>query len=214
MFNCLKHCFYHKQFWKLRCGSSKYFIQFNISYVALKSFIFHLYVIRTSIVCTRMSLVCYSYVNHIFLYAIRMSLLCARILFVYTCMPFVCHLYIFVYIRMLSVSHSYVLICNGMSLVCTRMWSVCHSCVLLCHRYVTRMYSHVIRMSLVSTRMSSVCHLYVALPWTVFFDVCRFLEKWAWITISIHFWFRDTCIKQDEFWYFFYFHTFFWKLYQ
>ena len=121
------------------------------------------YVTRMLFVCQSCILVCHSYVtlmctyiNCIYLYAIRMSL---------------------VYIRMLSVSHSYVLICNGMSLVCTRMWSVCHSCVLLCHRYVTRMYLHVIRMSLVSTRMSSVCHLYVALPWTVFFECFQIFRK-------------------------------------
>ena len=51
--------------------------------------------------------------------------------------------------------------------------SVCYSHVRVCHAYVTRMYSHVIRMSLVCTlchpyvtritRMLSVCHSYVLL---------------------------------------------------
>ena len=53
------------------------------------------------------------------------------------------------------------------------MSSVCYSHVRVCHAYVTRMYSHVIRMSLVCTlchpyvtritRMLSVCHSYVLL---------------------------------------------------
>ena len=100
-----------------------------------------------SIVYTRMSHVCYSYVTlmclyfiYMYSYAIRMSLVCTR---------------------MSSVCHLYVLACNGMSFVCTRMSSVFHSHLLVSHPYVTRMYSYVIRMSLVCTCMSPICHSYV-----------------------------------------------------
>ena len=90
------------------------------------------YVIRMSLVCTRMSSVCHSYVIHMLVVCTRMS----------------------------SVFHSYVLVCHPhvtrmyyyvirMSLVCTRMSSVCHLYVLVCHPYVTCMYSYVICMSLV-----------------------------------------------------------------
>ena len=76
IFNHLKRCFYHKQFWKMRSGISKCFIQFNISYVLLKSCACHLYIIHMLIVCTRMSLVC------------------ARIFSVCTSMSFICHSFV------------------------------------------------------------------------------------------------------------------------
>ena len=88
-----------------------------------------------SLVCTRMSFVCESYVL-----VIRMSLACTRVS---------------------SVCHSYVLVCNSMSLVCTRMSFACHSFVLIVHPYITFMYSYVVCMSLVCTRISSLCHSYV-----------------------------------------------------
>ena len=79
------------------------------------------YVTRMSLVCTRISSVCPSYVlvyhpyvTRMYSYAIRMSLVCTR---------------------MSSVFLSYV--------------PVCHSYVLVCHPYVTRMYSYVICMLLV-----------------------------------------------------------------
>ena len=78
-----------------------------------------LYVIRMSLICTRLSSVCHSHV-------IRMSLICTR-------MSFVCHSYVLVchphITLMSSVCHSYVLVCTLMSLICT-----------LCHPYVTRMW--------------------------------------------------------------------------
>ena len=73
--------------------------------------------------------VCHSYV-------IRMSLVCTRMSFVCTCMSSICHSYVLVYhpyvtrmysyvIRMSLAYHSYVLVCHPyvtrMSLVCTRM---------------------------------------------------------------------------------------------
>ena len=85
-----------------------------------------------SLVCTRMSSVCYSYV-------IRMSLVCTR-------MSFVCHSYVLVCHPYVTHLYSYVIY---ISLVCTRMSSVCHSYVLVCHPYITRMYSYVNRMSFV-----------------------------------------------------------------
>ena len=47
---------------KIRSDSSKFIIQFNISYVIPMSFVHNLYVIRMSLVCIRMSSVCHSYV--------------------------------------------------------------------------------------------------------------------------------------------------------
>ena len=87
--------------------------------------LYHSYVIRTSLVCTRMSSVCHSYVTR---------------------MPSVCYSYVLLWHPYVTHMYSYVI---RMSLVCTRMSSVCHSHVLVCHPYVTRMYSYVIRMSLV-----------------------------------------------------------------
>ena len=121
---------------KVRSESSKSFIEFNISHVILKSFVCNLYVIRMSIVCIHMPLLCHS---RLYSYVIRMSLVCTRMYSYVIRMSLVCT-------RMSSVCHSYVI---RMSLVCTRMSPVCHSYVLVCHPYVTRMYSHVIRMSLV-----------------------------------------------------------------
>ena len=104
------------------------------------------YVIRMSLVCTRMSsvyhsyvLVCHPCVTRMYSCVIRMSLVCTHVIrmsLVCIRMPSVCHSYV---IRM----YSYVI---RMLLVCTRMSSVCHS--------------YVIRMSLVCARMSSVCHSY------------------------------------------------------
>ena len=59
-----------------------------------------------------------------------------------TCMSLVCT-------RMSSVCHSHVLVCHFIYSCVIRVSLVCHSHVLVCHPYVTRMYSHVIRMSLV-----------------------------------------------------------------
>ena len=120
---------------KIRSDSSKSFIQFDISYVFLKSFVCNLYVIRMSILCTRVPLVCHSYVTHMYSYVIRVSFLCVR-------KSSVCigrHSYV-------TCMYSYVI---RMSLVYTRMSPVCHSYVFVWHPYVTRMYSCVIRMSLV-----------------------------------------------------------------
>ena len=85
------------------------------------------YVIRMSLVCTRMSSICHwyvlvfhPYVTGMYSYVIRMSLVCTR---------------------MSSVCHSYVL--ERLPYV-TRMSSVCHSYthsyVLVCHPCVTRMW--------------------------------------------------------------------------
>ena len=112
------------------------------------SSVFHSHVIRMSLVCTRISSACQSYVlmfhpyvTHMYSYVIRT--------YVLVCHPYVNRMYLYV-IRM--------------SLVCTCMPSVCQSYVPVCHLYVTRMYSYVIRMSLACTLMSSVCHSYVVLP--------------------------------------------------
>ena len=70
------------------------------------------YVISMSLVWTRMSFVCHSYMYSYVL---------------------VCHPYVLVCTRMSSVCHLYVF-------VCTRMSSVCHSYVPVCHSYVTRMW--------------------------------------------------------------------------
>ena len=90
------------------------------------------YVTRMSLVCTRISSVCPSYVlvyhpyvTRMYSYAIRMSLVCTR---------------------MSSVYHSYVLVCHP---YVTRMYSYVIRMSLVCHPYVTRMYSYVICMLLV-----------------------------------------------------------------
>ena len=80
--------------------------------------------VRMSIVCTRIVLVCHSYVTRMYSYVILMTLVCTR-------MSSVCHSHV---IRMSRV-------CTRMSLVCTRMVSVCRSYVLICHPYLTHMYS-------------------------------------------------------------------------
>ena len=121
-------------------------------YLPLEPHVIHTYscVILMSLVCTRTSsvchsyvLVCHPYVTRIYSYVICMSLVC---------------------VRMSSVCHSYVLVCHP---YVPRMSSVYHSYVLVRHPYVTCMCSYVIRMPLVCTRMSSVCHSYVVLPWTI-----------------------------------------------
>ena len=84
----------------------------------------HSYVTLISLVCTRMSSVCHSYV----LVCIRMSLVCTR-------MSSVCHSYVLVCHRYVTRMYSYVismlLVCAHMSLVCTRTSSVCNSYVVL-----------------------------------------------------------------------------------
>ena len=113
-----------------------------------------------SLICTRMSSVCQSYVlacrpclTRMYSYVIRMPLVCSH---------------------MSSVCHSYVLLCHS---YVTHMSSVCHSYVLACHPYVTRMYSHVNPMSLICNPMSSICHWYVVLPWTKFKYYITFLAQ-------------------------------------
>ena len=69
--------------------------------------LYHSYVIRTSLVCTRMSSVCHSYVTR---------------------MPSVCYSYVLLWHPYVTHMYSYVI---RMSLVCTRMSSVCHSYVIL-----------------------------------------------------------------------------------
>ena len=93
-----------------------------------------------------MSLICHPYVTRMYSYVIYMSLVCTRMSsachsYVLVCHPYVTHMYSYV-TRM----YSYL---TRMSLVCTRMSFVCYLYVLVCHSYVTRMYSYVIRMSLV-----------------------------------------------------------------
>ena len=132
-------------------------IQFNIFYANCM----YSCVICISLICTRMSLVCHSYVTRVYSYAILMSLVC-------TCMTFICH--------------SYVLVSNVISLAYSRISSVCHSC----HLYFSRMCSYIIClacntyviyvicmslactlcnvMSLVCTRISPVRHSFVVSP--------------------------------------------------
>ena len=72
---------------KIRSDSSKSFIQFNISCVSLNSFVCNLYVIRMSLLCTRMSFVCHSYMF--------VNYLCVLVCYSYiTRMSFVCHSYV------------------------------------------------------------------------------------------------------------------------
>ena len=84
-------------------------INFQIVHIVLIMYVS--YVIRMSLVCTRMSSVCHSYVLVCHPYVILMSLVC-------TGMSSVCHSDV---IRMSSVCHSYV----------TPMSSVCQSCLAL-----------------------------------------------------------------------------------
>ena len=84
-------------------------INFQIVHIVLIMYVS--YVIRMSLVCTRMSSVCHSYVLVCHPYVILMSLVCTR-------MSTVCHSDV---IRMSSVCHSYV----------TPMSSVCQSCLAL-----------------------------------------------------------------------------------
>ena len=139
-----------------------------------------------SIVCTRMSHACNLYVTRMYGNIIHMSLVCARILSIFTRMPFVCQSHVLVYhlyvTRMylyVMLCHSYILASHRTSLVYSRMSLVCFRMSLACYPYVTRMYSYVIRMSLVCTRMSSVCHSYVVLPCHFFIQNCqaRFMVK-------------------------------------
>ena len=81
------------------------------------------YVIRISLVCTRMSfvcqsyvLVCHPYVTCMYSYVIHMTLVCTRRSSICHSYVPICHLYV---IRM----YSYVI---SMSLVCTHMSLVCH----------------------------------------------------------------------------------------
>ena len=74
-----------------------------------------------------------------------------HMLFVYTCMSSVCHLYVLVCHPHVTGMYSYVI---RLSLVCTCMSSVCHS-------YFTRMYSCVT----VCNPYVLVCYLYVTCLW-------------------------------------------------
>ena len=80
-----------------------------------------LYIIRMSIVCTRVSLVCHSYVTRMYSYVICMPLPCARIII---CM----------YLNAIRMS----LVC--ISSVCHTYVVVCHPYVFGCHPYVTSMW--------------------------------------------------------------------------
>ena len=81
----------------------------------------HSYVARTVLVCTRILLVCYSYVTRMLLvcysYVTRMLLVCYSYV---TRMLLVCYSYV---TRMLLVCYSYELVCFSYVLVCTRMSS-------------------------------------------------------------------------------------------
>ena len=72
--NYVKQCSYHKWYWKLRSKSFKCCIQFNIIWHA----------ICMSFVCHSYELVCHSYV-------IRMSLVCTRMPSVYHSYVLICH---------------------------------------------------------------------------------------------------------------------------
>ena len=108
----------------------------------------HAYSICMSVVFTRMSSVCHSYV-------------------------LLCHPYVTcIYSNAICMST----VCTRMSSVCHTYVRVSHSHILCMYSYVIRMsriYSYVIPMSLVCIRMSSVCHSPVVLPWTIF---CYSLE--------------------------------------
>ena len=124
------------------------------SYVTHMSFVCNSYVsyitpISMSIICV---VVCHSYVTCMYSYVIRMSLVCTRMLFVchsyvLICHPYVTRMYSYVTRMSLACTHmspyvTYVLICHP---YVTRMYSyvtVCHSYVLICHPYVTRMWSY------------------------------------------------------------------------
>ena len=103
------------------------------------SFACHSHAICMTLVCTRMSSVCYLHL-------------------------LVCHPLALVSTRMLSVCHSHVFVCHS---YVTCMYSYITRMSLVCYPYVTRLYLYAIRMSLVCTRMSSVCHSYVDLLWTI-----------------------------------------------
>ena len=120
-----------------------------------------------SIVCTRMSHACNLYVTRMYGNIIHMSLVCARILSIFTRMPFVCQSHVLVYHLYVTRMYLYVMVCHSyilvshrtslvysrMSLVCFRMSLACYPYVTrmssVCHSYVIRMYSYFIRMSLV-----------------------------------------------------------------
>ena len=99
-----------------------------------------------SLICTRMSSLCHSYV-----------LLCNGVSLVCTRMSSACHSYVLVYHLCVARMYSHV----------TCMYShvmICHSYALTCHTYVTRMHSYVLyvfRMSLVCVLTSSICHSYL-----------------------------------------------------
>ena len=125
-------------------------------------------VIRISLICTRMSLVCHSYVTRVYSYIVCMYSYVILMSLVCTCMTFICHSYVLVrnvislaYTRISSVYHSYVICisvaCAGilsashvtpmyfMSSVCPShvlYVMLCHSYVLVYHPYVTRLWFH------------------------------------------------------------------------
>ena len=134
--NHVEQCCYHKVYWKLRSRSFKRYI-----YVICISFECHSYVTRLSFVChsyvTRMPFVCV--VWH--LYVIRISLVYTRMSPVYhsyvlvcTRMSPVCHSYLLVCHPYVTRMYSYV-IC--MSLICTCISAVFHFYALAFHSYVT-----------------------------------------------------------------------------
>ena len=86
-------------------------------------FLCYLHVIRMAVVCSRMSLICHSYViRNVRMYSYVLA----------------CHLYVTRMLLYVTRIYSYVM--------------VCHSYVLVCHPYLTRMYSYVIGMSLLCSR--------------------------------------------------------------
>ena len=111
----------------------------NVICMSCHPFVTHMYsyIIRISLVCTRMTLICHSFVIVCYPYVTRMYSYVIRISLVSTRMSSVWHSYVVV--SQPYVTHMYSDVIR-MSLVCTRMLSVCHSYVVVCHPYVTRMW--------------------------------------------------------------------------
>ena len=89
-----------------------------------------LHLIRMSLIChscvTRISFVCHSYVNRMYSYIIRMSLVCTRISFICQSSVFVCHSYVTrMYSYVIRMSH----VCTRMSSVCHSYVTRMYSCV-------------------------------------------------------------------------------------
>ena len=130
---------------KIRSESSKSFIQFNISYVILKSiichFVYHSYVNRMYSCVTRRSFACHFHVLALLYACTWMPSVCHS----YVCHPYVTRMYSYV-TRM----NSYVLVSHPnvtrMSSVCVPMSLVCHSYVVVCHPYVFGCHPYATRM--------------------------------------------------------------------